>query len=117
MKITDNGNDLVLVDNDRKDQYQATFGKKKFYPTPLAKRVFLEMETKSTSGIILAQTRHQDAPQIKKVTHVAPDCLFVKADGYYLVNMNNRPEVVYGPDGIAYFMVFEHDVTVKYSEE
>lgn len=117
MKITDNGNDLVLVDNDRKDQYQATFGKKKFYPKPLAKRVFLEMETKSTSGIILAQTRHQDAPQIKKVTHVAPDCLAVTAGKYYLVNMNNRPEVVYGPEGIAYFMVFEHDVTVEYTEE
>jgi hypothetical protein len=113
----DNSNEITLVDNDRKNHYEGTFGTDRYVPKPLGKRVYLEMEGTRKSGIIMASSRHQDAPQIKKCVKVSADCVVAKPDTYYLVNMNNRPEVVYGPDKIGYFMVWEHDLVTEYEKE
>ena len=111
----DNSNSVSIVDNDRKNEYVSTFGNEGTYiPKPLGKRVYLEIENQTKSGIFLGASRHQDAPMIKKCVKRAGDCLFAKEDTYYLVNMMNRPELVWGPNGTVYFMVWEHDLISVY---
>lgn len=104
-----------LNDNDRSNIYEIYFKKDKTrIPKPLHKRVLLEIPTQTASGILITESRHKDTPEIRKVIAAADDCLWVKEGDLVIISMMNRPEIVYGADGMAYFMIFEHDCTVKY---
>ena len=106
----------LLNENDRANTYDPVFPDNDFIPVPLHKKVLLEITQKSTSGITIVESRHKDTPEIRKVVKVADDCIWVKTGDYVLAAMTNRPEVVYGPNGVAYFMIYEHDCTVRYDK-
>lgn len=105
----------TLNENDRVNTYDTVFeGDNSRIPIPLHKKVLLEIPDRSKSGITIVESRHKDTPEIRKVVRAAKDCAWVQDGDYVLCAMVNRPEVVYGPNGIAYFMIYEHDCLVKY---
>lgn len=107
----------ILNENDRTNTYDIVFeGDNSYIPYPLHKKVLLEIKERTLSGISIVESRHKDTPEIRKVVRAAKDCTWVKDGDYVLAAMMNRPEVVYGPDGIAYFMIYEHDCLVKYEK-
>lgn len=101
--------------NARGNTYKSVFKDDNNYiPVPLGKYVLLYFD--ESKYLLMVESRDKDSPEIKKVYKVGDTVTTCKSGDYVLVNMHNRPEVVYGANEEMFFMVFEHDITVRYDK-
>src|SRR3972149_10092782 len=71
--------------------------KKKCYLKPTQNFLLLKMESSTTSGIALQETRLKDSIEIKEVVAIGPDVKNIEPGDKVIFNFRNLPEIVSDP--------------------